>query len=126
MKRNPRFLLATALSILAVSVGILGLNGCATTEQSAAGDEQVFVCPECKIVTETIERPGLGGYDDYYNVGLDPDPGVYSGTQTISKHTCPGCQGVIETLFKEGNWKHKCSVCKDSPFTCPVFHPRGT
>ncbi len=42
---------------------------------------------------------------------------------TTYEDTCPGCQGAIKTFFKEGKLKHKCSVCKESPFTCPVIHP---
>jgi len=30
---------------------------------------------------------------------------------------------MLATLFKEGKLMHKCSICKDSPFTCPVLHP---
>ncbi len=30
----------------------------------------------------------------------------------------------MKTFFREGEWKHKCSVCKDTPYTCPVIHPQ--
>jgi hypothetical protein len=32
-----------------------------------------------------------------------------------------GC-GWLRSLFKEGKLQHKCSICKEKPFKCPVFH----
>ena len=122
MKRNPRFLLATALSILAVSVGILGLSGCATTKQVSAGDEQVLVCPECKIVTETIERPGLGGYDDYYNVGLDPDPGV--DPDTIQAHL-PRLPGSDRDALQGRKMETQVLGLQGLAFHLPRLSPEG-
>ena len=116
MKPNSSFH-ATALSLLLATAGLLALSGCASTNETGGKGKHALVCPQCKMVAVTVNRP--------YPVGRGFGRG-YTGPTTVYNDTCPGCQGVIETLFKEGKWKHKCSVCKDSPFTCPVFHPTGT
>lgn len=46
---------------------------------------------------------------------------------TLATRTfAPAVRGAITTLFREGKLKRKCSVCKESPFTCPVFHSTDT
>lgn len=132
MRRKLLAPVATRSILLAASAGILALGGCASTRQTARKDWPVLVCPECRMVAETPPRPYFPGYD--YNdsavrfggPGGRGTYGDYRRTQTVYKDICPGCQGVIETLFKEGRWKHTCSVCKDTPFTCPIFHPLQT
>ena len=47
--------------------------------------------------------------------------GIYTGTNY--EHRCEGCQGVLITFFREGKFQHKCSIRKETPFTCPVIHP---
>ena len=107
---------APALSIALASAGFLALSGCASTNEIDGKGKQALVCPQCRMVAVTVNRPylGIGRYSGY------PGPTI------IHRDTCPGCQGVLETFFREGKWKHKCSICKDSPYTCPVFHPLPT
>lgn len=109
---------ATQLTLLILAgAGLIAFSGCASTNETSGKGKQALVCPQCKMVAVTVNRPWVGGYSQGGR-GYG-----YSGTQTVYNDTCPGCQGAIETLFKEGKLKHKCSVCKESPFTCPVFHP---
>ena len=112
---NPN---SSALLALA-GAALLALSGCASTNETGGKGKQALVCPQCKMVAVTVNRPDSAGDGD--------DPGPYGfgygRTQTDYNHTCPNCQGAMTTLLKEGKLKHKCSVCKDSPFTCPVFHP---
>lgn len=42
---------------------------------------------------------------------------------TVYEDKCPGCSGVLKTFLTEGKWKHKCSLCAQRPFTCPVMRP---
>ena len=109
-----------ALALLAVAgATLLALSGCASTNDTGGKGKQALVCPQCKMVAVTVNRPyfGGGGRGAYLSGG---------GTQTYYNDTCPGCQGALTTFFKEGELKHKCSVCKETPFTCPVFHPTNT
>ena len=111
MKPNSFTLLALA--------ALLAVSGCASTNENAGKGKQALVCPQCKMVAVTVNRPYIGGAGHGgYGIG-------YSGPQTFYSDTCPGCQGAITTLFKEGKLKHKCSVCKDTPFTCPLPHPHN-
>ena len=96
------------LSIALAGVGLFALSGCAGTNQTGSKSKQALVCPQCKMVAEMVDF-----HDD-------------SGPSPVDSHTCPNCQGAMTTLLKEGKLKHKCSVCKDSPFTCPVFHPTSS
>ena len=109
MKPNSFALFALA------GTALLAFAGCASTNKTGGKGKQALVCPQCKMVAVTVNRP--------YSVdAVDYAGGYYTGTQTEYNHTCPNCQGAMTTLLKEGKLKHKCSVCKDSPFTCPVFH----
>lgn len=107
----------TAKSVIAASASLafaLVALGCASTNETGGKGKQALVCPQCKWVAVATTRPHFGyGHDT--RLGRVP--------AKVYEDTCPGCQGVIETLFREGKWKHKCSICKDSPYTCPVFHP---
>ena len=107
---------ATALSIAFAGAGLLVLSGCASTNETGGKGKHALVCPQCKMVAVTVNRPYFGGWRHR----------GYSGPTTFYRDTCPGCQGAIETFFKEGKLKHKCSICKEAPFTCPVFHPTNT
>ena len=110
------------LSIALAGAGLLALSGCASTNETGGKGKQALVCPQCKMVAVTVNRPYFPSYGRHY-YGYGGIGGYRSGTTTFYEDTCPGCQGAIKTLFKEGKLKHKCSVCKESPFTCPVFHP---
>ena len=109
---------ALLLALSALAFGAL-LAGCATTHLSPTAQaktplQEALVCPECRMVAVTTSKPrayrlgrwGRSSYDDQVYVDQ-----------------CPGCQGIIVTLFKEGKLQHKCSICKEKPFRCPVFHP---
>ena len=103
------------ISVLLLLVSAVGFCGCASTG-GPKNKQQALVCPQCKMVALTVNRPYFGWYGHgYYNGSNIPI--------TTYRDTCPGCQGAIKTLFQEGKWKHRCSVCKDSPYTCPVVHP---
>ena len=114
MKTNS-LLDATTLPLLLATAGLLALSGCAGTNDTGGKGKQALVCPQCKMVAVTVERPVFRSGGRFGGYG--------SGATTIYEDTCPGCQGAIETFFKEGKLKHKCSVCKETPFICPVFHP---
>jgi len=99
---------------------LLSLSGCAGTNETAVKGKHALVCPQCKMVAVAkVDSPYVGGGG---RGGYGYGPG-YNRTRTVYEDSCPGCRGAITTFFSEGKWKHKCSVCKESPFTCPVFHP---
>ena len=97
-----------------VGASLLALSGCASTE-GAKHKQQALVCPDCKVVAVAVEQP--------YYVGIRPSWFGRGSPAVFYLDQYPNCQGSLETFFREGNWKHKCSVCKDTPYTCPVFHP---
>ncbi len=89
--------------------------------------QEAIVCPQCKMVAVATYQPRRFGF---YAPGRRYHPGWssyrwggYAYPQTVYEDKCPGCQGAIVTLFREGKLKHKCSVCSEKPFKCPVFHP---
>lgn len=89
--------------------GVALVSGCATSR----GTEQALVCPQCKEVTITRTIPVFEG-----DGNLPPR----EEEVTETKHSCPGCQGALTTFFKEGKLRHKCSICEQSPFSCPIAH----
>lgn len=98
---------AAAAALLLVGL----LSGCATGRPVP----QALVCPQCQTVT--IEpMPRL----------LSPDELEFAPhnmwSDTVFEHQCPGCQGALATLFKEGRLKHVCSICEQGGFRCPVSH----
>ena len=110
MKPNSFALFALA------GTALLAFAGCASTNKTGGKGKQALVCPQCKMVAVTVNRPYFGWHGRGYYAGSNIPTTTY-------RDTCPNCQGAMTTLLKEGKLKHKCSVCKDSPFTCPVFHP---
>jgi len=116
---NVRVLLQFVEHSILAAIVIALATGCATTNRKTT-TEGAFVCPQCKMVAvKTSHQPG-----GYY-------PGLPSGRwqtgpvspATTYEHRCPNCQGALSTLIREGKLKHRCSVCQDAPFICPVFHP---
>lgn len=102
MKRIMKWI----LSAIAGGAVLILVPGCATSQPT----KQAMVCPQCKMVS--IERPPmLHSPDDYQPI-----------REQVEVHECPGCQGALTTFFKEGRLQHKCSVCEESPFSCPVAH----
>ena len=94
----------------AVLLPIVALvSGCATSRST----EQALVCPQCKEVTLTRTISVFEGEGNL-------PPRQEEVTET--KHSCPGCQGALTTFFKEGKLQHKCSICQQAPFSCPVYH----
>ena len=114
--------------LLAVSALVFGalLAGCGIallppTAQAKTPKQEALVCPECKMVAVTTYQPlssGFGG-PGWRSYGW----GGPAYPLHVYQHQCPGCQGAIVTLFKEGKLQHKCSICKEKPFNCPVVHP---
>ena len=114
--------IAAAIFSLALGcMALLALGGCAGTNETGGKGRQALVCPQCRMVETVVYLPA-GPSFSRAGVGAYGVPGAGFPT-TRREHTCPGCQGAIETLFVDGKLKHKCSVCKESPFTCPVIHP---
>ena len=101
---------ALLLVLSAPAFGAL-LAGCGTTllppnAQAKTPQQEALVCPECRMVAVT--NPYRWGRSSRHQVYVDQ---------------CPSCQGAILTLLKEGKLQHKCSICKEKPFKCPLFHP---
>lgn len=97
--------------VLASAFLVTVLVGCATTRPA----EQALVCPRCKVVT--IEPS-----PDEFSIEEGLTRSYRASHSTIVRHSCPGCQGALTTLFTEGKLQHKCSICDQSPFSCPVSH----
>ncbi len=99
-----------ALAFFIGTAVVLVAAGCATTKSTS----QALVCPQCKVlsVTNTIT------VFDESESNLSPHDKEIIETS----HSCPGCQGALTTFFKEGKLKHKCSICEQAPFSCPVAH----
>jgi len=112
---KPNALLARLAHFCVPSLIFLAVSGCASSNETGGNGKRALVCPQCKMVSVKIPAP-------LYRSGSRH--GLYPGDkQVYYKDTCPGCQGAIETFFKEGKLKHTCSICKDSPFVCPINHP---
>jgi hypothetical protein len=136
-KKTLGFVRSLAALVALTLPATLSLSGCATSNDSAAGKRrEATICPQCKMVAVTPPQPvgpgiaygpGFSGFGpDYRWGGLGTGFGWTTGPfgyATAYEDTCPGCKGVLKTFFTEGKWKHKCSVCEQKPFTCPVSHP---
>ena len=130
MKPITRISLAGALAVL---LGTL-FAGCATsTPSTAAGSKaESIVCPQCKMVAVATFPP----YQSHAWAFSAPSASFYPGwssfgwgglnyPQKAYEDNCPGCQGAITTFAREGKLKHKCSICTEKPFKCPVVHPEA-
>jgi hypothetical protein len=84
---------------------------------SEAKKQEALVCPQCRMVEV---RSAQGGPPWSYS---SRRWGGGGGPSKTYEHRCEGCQGVMTTFFREGKFQHKCSICKETPFTCPVIHP---
>ena len=103
-------LIQTGLVAFLGTAVALSVIGCATTKPA----REVLVCPQCKIVTVTRTVAVIPDSEG----NLPPEDQEVTETQ----HSCPGCQGAIATLLKEGKFHHKCSICEQEAFTCPISH----
>ncbi|GAA5483953.1 hypothetical protein [Haloferula sargassicola] len=104
---KPTLILSTA--IVGTIVGSLSSCALAPGEQ-----QQASACPGCKTVLEEV----AGAPDPSYSNPQGTYPSRY-----YKRHTCPGCQGALTTLFKEGRLEHYCSNCQSQGTSCPAIHP---
>ncbi len=88
--------------ILVLVVGLLA--SCASVSKPGTAT----VCPGCKTVLVEVSD-----YSEYSE----------ESTKLRKRHQCSGCQGSLITLFKEGKFEHRCSICAEGGFSCPVSHP---
>jgi hypothetical protein len=95
-------------------------QGCATND-SSNGAKTAVVCPQCKMV-ETVAYLPAGPSFSRAGVSAYGVAGLGYPT-TAHKHTCPGCQGTPTSFVRKGKWQHKCSICEQHAFSCPVIHP---
>ena len=123
-----------------IAAAVIALSGllqsCATPQQSVttiggkARKTESIVCPQCKMVAVAsfppwqahpwaFSSPSAGWYPGWSSFGW----GGLAYPQKAYEDKCPGCQGVLTTFAREGKLKHKCSICAQRPFKCPVFHP---
>jgi hypothetical protein len=95
------------------------LLSCATPGETKK--QEALVCPQCRMVeVRSAFVRSHGRYPGFpHRTASGP---IYHGT--TYEHRCESCQGVLTTLFREGKFQHQCSICKETPFTCPVVHPK--
>lgn len=135
MKRTTKLL--KTLTAIAAMIALSGLlQSCATPQQpvTTAGGKmrktESIVCPQCKMVSVAsfpswqtppwvFSSPTAGVYPGWSSFGW----GGLGYPQKTYEDKCPGCQGALTTFAREGKLKHKCSICAQLPFKCPVFHP---
>jgi len=91
---------------LLVFAGLLA--GCATANspKTAAVPKSGVVCPECRTVT----------------LGPFPSGAEWRGgpPAMVQRHECSGCRGVFSVYGDGPQYRHECSVCKQSPYSCTV------
>jgi hypothetical protein len=107
-----------------VASGALAISAFALLVSCAPGEakkQEALVCPQCRMVEvrSAFVRPH-GRYPGFPH--RSASGAIYHGT--TYEHRCEGCQGAIITFFREGKFQHKCSICAETPFTCPVIHPK--
>ena len=113
-------LLIGTLFVGSLSSLALLFQGCATSPSSGEAKTAV-VCPQCKMV-ETVTYLPAG--PSFSRAGVSAYGVADLGyPTTVHKHTCPSCQGTLTSFVREGMWQHKCSICKQRSFSCPVVHP---
>lgn len=98
-----------------MGIGAFLLGSCASPSPGKARSTGI-ACPECKVVVANM-------YDDPY---LLYPSGSGVPISTVRRHECPGCQGSLVTLLKEGKPEHRCSVCDETPYGCRVASARET
>lgn len=108
-----------------VSGGTLALAAVAVVASCAmpreAKKHEALVCPQCRMVE--VRNAFVRHHGRYPGFPHRTASGaIYRGT--TYEHRCDGCQGVLTTFVREGKLQHNCSICKETPFTCPVVHPK--
>lgn len=105
MKKLSKLYLVAPV-VLALAVGV---TGCATdnARRATAMAKSGVVCPECRTVT----------------LGPFPSSAEWRGGSpaTVQRHECPGCRGVVTLSPGPDGYRHECSVCKQTPFSCSII-----
>ena len=111
-----RMFLAAGLLLIPVFL----FEGCVTSDWS--GEGAVVVCPQCNMVARVAYSQA---HPSVSRAGVTTDSIADRGYRPINLHeyTCPGCKGALTGFVSEGKWQHKCSICKQHVFICPVSHP---
>lgn len=135
--KRTKIIKVTLAGVAALAVSGL-LQSCATATppaRTAAGGKvkktESIVCPQCKMVAVAsygvpfaahpwvFSTAGSGWYPGWSSFAW----GGLNYPQKTYEDKCPGCKGALTTLATEGKLQHKCSICTQKPFKCPVFHP---
>ncbi len=97
------------ISLVALIAAAFALSSCASTGKSTS--ETATACPECRsvLILPDEMQMAIDGYEDAPRY----------------EHQCPGCQGALTTLFTDGELRHQCSYCKDSPYSCDAKRIRS-
>lgn len=128
-----------AVALLGAVLTTSPLVACADTSTfsgtaSAGKLRQATICPQCKMVAVTVPQPiarsfaygrpftGFGSSYGWGGLGTGFGWGAPTFGYTVYDDKCPNCQGTLNTFFTEGKWKHRCTMCEQKPFTCPVAH----
>lgn len=106
--RIMKTIIKSVMTALTAFVLAVGLMGCATSHPSETKNPTAtaLACPQCKTVT-------LGSF---------PSSGAWRGEppDMVTKHACEGCKGIVTLVPGSDGFRHECSVCKQSPFSCKV------
>jgi hypothetical protein len=100
---SARFMLAGLFTLALMALA----TSCSTTNtKQSAANKTGEVCPECRTVT-------LGP--------VHSSTDWRGGSPTIAqRHECSGCRGVLTVYAEPLQFRHECSVCKQTPYSCQV------
>ncbi len=97
-------------TIAMIGLAALLVTGCATNN---SGKTTKTICPQCH---DTQSR--FNDTNRYNDSGVD----VSAFRDDRVHHSCPDCQSAFAALFKEGKFKHRCTVCEANGYACPLNH----
>lgn len=102
---------------LSWKLGLSGLAvvGCTAGCATSHPNRHAPVCPQCQTIQ--LERLPHADSTDEAVAGAWADADL-----PRREHSCPGCQGALTTLFKQGRLQHHCSLCESGAFYCPANH----
>ena len=123
MKTNTKRFGIFCGAMFAVVAVIVLLQGCVSTG-STRGTQQALVCPRCKMV-ETVAWLLAGPSFSRAGVSANGVNGLYP-SPPLKKHECASCEGTMMTFARHGKWEHRCSICREGAFSCPMIHPTGS
>lgn len=111
----------SAIAMAAILASLLSVS-CVTTRKAP---QSAIACPECRVVVTYVENESLPfeGLELVVVDGADAVNYDDFGPTEERRHECPGCEGLLTSLFRRGKLEHRCSICSDSPYTCKVSHP---